>query len=100
YRVVALDASPEAVELARRRGVDAHRAEWRTFEASPFDALLFPRVLHRLDPLEEAVQRARTLLAPGGTMIVEDFASELSDASTLEWLRAVTTLLARASALR
>lgn len=38
YRVVALDASPEAVELARRRGVDAHRAEWMTFEASPFDA--------------------------------------------------------------
>ncbi|MGH7719803.1 MAG: class I SAM-dependent methyltransferase, partial [Gemmatimonadaceae bacterium] len=74
FTVVAIDSDADAVHAARDRGVDARVARWPEHDDAPFDAVLFTRSLHHLQPLPPAVARARELLAPSGVVIVEDFA--------------------------
>ena len=67
-----LDMSPEAVEVARRRGIDARVG---TLDAPPwppasFDLLVLSHVLeHVADPVR-ALRHAHELLRPGGTAII------------------------------
>jgi SAM-dependent methyltransferase len=99
YEVVAVDASEESVEAARRLGVDARLASWPEFDDTPFDLLLFARSLHHLSPLDAAVARARDLLRPGGLVLVEDFAWTEIDAPSAEWLHQVLGILEAANLL-
>lgn len=89
-RVVALDADPEAVAAARGRGVPARRARFPAFDPgpdeAPFDAVVLARVLHHVDDLDGVCARAVELLAPGGVVLVEDFAWEDVDRATACWL--------------
>ena len=71
---VALDSSPDAVDLARARGVDARLATWPCDIDGPFDAVLFSRSLHHITPLDEAVARI-----PAPLVLIEDFS--FADAS-------------------
>jgi len=50
-----------------------------------FDAIAFTRSLHHIDPLGEAVARARDLLHPNGLILLEDFAREEVDEATVTW---------------
>lgn len=84
-RVLALDQSAAAVRAARARGVTCVRADFLAFEHAPFDVLLFTRSLHHLQPLDEAVARARRLLVPGGRLLVEDFQNERGAALFVGW---------------
>jgi SAM-dependent methyltransferase len=93
--VVAIDTDPAAVAGARARGVDARIAEWPAFDAGPFDAVLFTRSLHHVADLGASVAAAFAALAPGGRVLVEDFAFEEADSASLAWFR---TLAARLGA--
>ena len=93
YQITAVDSSAEAVEQARRLGVDAKVAQWPRFEGEPFDLILFTRSLHHIHPLDEAVARAHRLLKPSGLVIVEDFAYEEVLPATVQWFYGVLTLL-------
>ena len=86
YQIIAVDADPGAVEQARSLGIDARQVTWPDFEEEPFDAVLFTRSLHHNPPLAEALEKARSLLKPGGKIIIEDFAYEEIDPKTSEWL--------------
>jgi len=67
-----VDPSRAAVEAARRRGATAHEGTLRDrpWEAATFDAIVFQHSLeHVVDPVA-ALEQARTLLAPGGTLAI------------------------------
>ncbi|MCZ6815695.1 MAG: class I SAM-dependent methyltransferase [Planctomycetota bacterium] len=85
--VVAIDADEDSVRAARKRGVDARRADWPEFEDGVFDAVLFVRSLHHISPLNAAVRRAAEHLSPGGRVIVEDFAFDTCDRRTAQWFQ-------------
>jgi len=84
--VLAVELSPELVELARRRALpedrvrllcgrfedvpipeELHAAQRRDPFAAPFDAVIGSSVLHHLE-LEPALRRMLSLLRPGGTL--------------------------------
>lgn len=71
---VAIDSSPDAVAVARSRGVDARLATWPCSIDGTFDAVLFTRSLHHISPLDEAIARI-----PAPLVLIEDFS--FADAS-------------------
>lgn len=77
HRVVAIDADPEAVAAAKQRGVDAMVARFPDGPDGPFDAVLFTRSLHHVDDLAGGLAAAARRLAPGGVVLVEDWAWEV-----------------------
>jgi SAM-dependent methyltransferase len=52
---------------------------------APYDAVLFTSSLHHLALLDEAIDRARGALAPGGVLIVDEFDLDAPDVATLRW---------------
>jgi SAM-dependent methyltransferase len=70
--VVAVDASPEQVEGARRRGLDARvsRAEALPF-AGEFEAVFSNAVLHWVKDQQAALRSVHRALAPGGRFVAE-----------------------------
>jgi 2-polyprenyl-3-methyl-5-hydroxy-6-metoxy-1,4-benzoquinol methylase len=100
YQVIAIDASPAAVAQARQRGLDARIARWPDFEEAAFDVVLFTRSLHHIQPLEQAVVRAKELLEPQGRLMVEDFAFDEVESLSAEWLYQLLSVLDAAGLLR
>ena len=86
YHVTGLDSDAEAVTSAQARGVLAVVASWPTFDSSvSFDAIAFTRSLHHINPLGQAIVRARELLNPNGFLLLEDFALDDVDEATVAW---------------
>lgn len=85
FRVLAIDPDADAIAQARDKEVDASQASWPDFECDPVNAIAFTRSLHHISPLDDAVERARTLLRPGGRLLLEDFAFEAIDERTIKW---------------
>lgn len=85
--VVALDASPAMVELARRRlgpavrVVHADLAEPLPFAASEFDLIVCALVIHHLDDREQCLRELFRVLRPGGHVVVS------TQHPTTDWLR-------------
>lgn len=52
----------------------------------PFDAVVASRSLHHVHDLDAALHRVATLLVAGGVLVVEEFAWDLADEATLQWL--------------
>lgn len=99
--VLALDTAAEAVASARRRGVDARVVAWPAAPGDSFDAVLFTRSLHHIPALAESIDAAMACLAPGGRIVLEDFALEAVDARTLRWFAdALQPLAARGQLVR
>jgi ArsR family transcriptional regulator len=84
-RAVGIDVSPDMLAIARDRLLSAHisHAQVRLadtyrlpFNGGPsgFDVVLFHQVLHYLDDPGAAVLEAARVLAPGGRLLVADFA--------------------------
>jgi ubiquinone/menaquinone biosynthesis C-methylase UbiE len=88
-RFVALDNSVEMLRLARAKlaglpdaaSVQAHTEivlgdfNLLPFENGSFDTILFHQVLHYAQTPDRAIAEAARLLAPGGRLLVADFAS-------------------------
>src|SRR5947207_1846560 len=86
YHVNGLDSDPEVIASAQAHGVPAVVASWPKFESSvSFDAIVFTRSLHHINPLGEAIARARELLNPGGLLLIEDFALDEVDQAAVQW---------------
>ena len=85
--VLAVDVSEEAVREARGRGVTAECCDFVKFAtARSFEAVLFTRSLHHIQPLQRAIARAFELLEPGGLLLVEDFDHAAMNHDTARWL--------------
>ena len=52
----------------------------------PFDAVVAGRSLHHIRELDRALDKIRSLLRPDGLLAVEEFAWDLADEPTLDWL--------------
>ncbi|MFC6016222.1 class I SAM-dependent methyltransferase [Plantactinospora solaniradicis] len=99
YAVTAVDTDPEAVAVASALGVNAVEADIARYEDDPFDAVLFSLSLHHMADLGDAVERARTLLRPGGTLVVDEFAWERANPATAAWFYDTAAVLAVAGRL-
>jgi SAM-dependent methyltransferase len=86
YRVTGLDSDSEAIAKAQARGIPAVVASWPKFDSSvSFDAIAFTRSLHHINPLRQAIVRARELLNPNGLLLIEDFALDDVNEETVAW---------------
>lgn len=97
--VVALDTNADCVAAAQARGVEARQAEWPAAIEGAFDAVLFTRSLHHVHDLDGGIAAARTVLAPGGRVIVEDFRAEGGGQRSADWYRAMVEQLSAGGAL-
>ena len=95
-RVLGLDLSPEMVRLARQRCADRPNVELRvgdflSMELAPagFDCITAVAVLHHL-PLVPALEKAKTLLRPGGALLVLDL---FRDAGLADRMRSAVGLV-------
>ena len=95
FMVVGIDPNPEAVEATEQRGVTATVSELARFEgAHDFDAVVLARSLHHVADLPAGLDRVESLLAPGGTVVVDEFAHEKADAGTAALFYGLRDLLA------
>ncbi|SPF33258.1 hypothetical protein SBA4_1270008 [Candidatus Sulfopaludibacter sp. SbA4] len=97
HEVLAVDSSPAAVRSARAKGVDARVVTWpmaamQSF-SQHFDAVVFARSLHHIQPLGQTLDQVRRVLAPGGMVAIEDFAYSELDPATANWFFDVLQLL-------
>jgi SAM-dependent methyltransferase len=56
---------------------------------APYEAIVFNCSLHHLAPLDDALDRARALLAPGGLLVIDDFDVDAPDEPTAAFWRAL-----------
>jgi SAM-dependent methyltransferase len=86
YRVTGLDSDSDAIVRAQGGGVRAVVASWPRFDSSvSFDAIAFTRSLHHINPLRQAIVRARELLNLNGLLLIEDFALDDVNEATVAW---------------
>ncbi|GAA2808498.1 class I SAM-dependent methyltransferase [Crossiella cryophila] len=78
YRVTGVDRSPDVVAAARERGVEVIEADVNEVSGE-YDVVLFTRSLHHAEDLDGTLAHAATLLAPGGLIVLEEFAWERVD---------------------
>ncbi|HUJ76699.1 MAG TPA: class I SAM-dependent methyltransferase, partial [bacterium] len=97
--VTPIDSSEEAVQEARANGIEARQADLLAYSGGPFDVVLFSFSLHHISPLAQALEKTRALLAPGGRVILEEFAIERVDAATAAWFFGAQDVLAAAGLL-
>src|SRR5205823_8971185 len=62
-------------------------------EGGPFDAVVFVRSLHHMDPLDAAVEKALELLRPGGLLLLEEFDVAAADDRTARWIDGILGML-------
>jgi SAM-dependent methyltransferase len=86
HPVTGIDSDAACVAQARRLGVPAFQSRWPDFDTEIIDAVLFTRSLHHIEPLDDAVKRAISILATDGILLVEDFAFHQVDEATVDWL--------------
>jgi SAM-dependent methyltransferase len=69
--LIAVDLSPRMVELARRRGVDAHvgDAQKLDFQDGGFDCVVANWMLYHVDDLDRALSEFVRVLVPGGRLV-------------------------------
>ncbi len=93
-RAVGVDVSPDMLAIARDRLLrenltnaqvrlaDTYRLPFAANAVDGFDAVIFHQVLHYLDDPGAAVAEAARVMAPGGRLLIADFAPH-----ALEFLR-------------
>src|SRR6266704_3121302 len=82
-----LDAGYNAI------GIDPEAPEGKAYQQIPFeeyegpgaDAVIASLSLHHVADLDETLDQVSGLLAPGGTLIIVEWASENFDQATAEW---------------
>ena len=99
YAVLGIDTDAESVTRADARGGRAVEADFLSFKDDPFDVVFFGRSLHHVFPLSAALERAQTLLAPGGLLVAEELAIESVDTATARWLYDLDSVLETAGLL-
>ena len=65
-------------------------------ETEPFDAIVAGRSLHHIRDLDGGLDKIAGLLPPGGALVVDEFAWDRLDETTLDWLYGQRRALAAA----
>ena len=90
YDVLGIDPVAPAGHLFRRLKLDDLDA------AEPFDAIVAGYSLHHFSDLEAGFDKIVGLLPPGGVLVVDEFAWDRLDETTLDWLYGQRRALAAA----
>jgi SAM-dependent methyltransferase len=98
YEVTGVDRNPEMAAAARERGVHAVQADVHDVSGE-YDVVLFTRSLHHAEDLDGILAHATTLLAPGGQVVIEEFAWERVDHAAARFLHDHRTALVAAGLL-
>lgn len=98
YEVTGVDRNAEMAAAAAERGVRVIHADVLDVSGE-YDVVLFTRSLHHVDDLDAIVAHAATLLAPGGQIVVEEFAWERVDQAAAEFVYDNGALLVAAGLL-
>ena len=98
--IVALDSDEACVATAKASRVDGRMATWPCTVEGSFDAVLFTRSLHHIQPLDAAIDAAVAALRPGGRILVEDFRFELDSKRAMGWFMGLMGMLAAAGLAR
>ena len=94
YTVTSIDADPAAVATARSAGVPAVRADLASYDDEPFDAVVMLLSLHHMHPLGTALDRVARLLRPGGKLVLDEYAWDWADETTIRWFYDIAAILA------
>src|SRR4051812_35204769 len=78
YEVTGVDRNADMAAAAGERGVHVIHADVQDVSGE-YDVVLFTRALHHAENLDKVLAHAVTLLAPGGQVIIEEFAWEEVD---------------------
>ncbi|MGO1050248.1 class I SAM-dependent methyltransferase [Crossiella sp. CA198] len=78
YQVTGVDRSADVAAAARERGITVIEADINEVSGE-YDVVLFTRSLHHAEDLDGTLAHAATLLAPGGLIVLEEFAWERVD---------------------
>lgn len=93
WDVLAIDpAAPDGPIFRRLKLEDVDEPE-------SFDAVVAARSLHHVTDLEAALDRIRTLLRPGGVLVLDEFAWDRLEGSTADWFHGQQRALAAAGRL-
>jgi SAM-dependent methyltransferase len=92
YSVTGVDRNAEVAAAARERGVPVIESDILEV-TGVYDVVLFTRSLHHAENLDGIVAHAVTLLAPGGQVVIEEFAWERVDQAAAEFLHDNRALL-------
>lgn len=88
HSVIGIDTDRAAIDSAVARSVDARHVRWLEYgDTARYDAILFTRSLHHLEPLDASVAHAVDLLADDGRVLIDDFAFSDTGADTREWFQ-------------
>jgi SAM-dependent methyltransferase len=98
YEVTGVDRDAEMAAAAGERGVPVIRADVHDVSGE-YDVVLFTRSLHHAEDLDGILAHAVTLLAPGGQVIIEEFAWERVDHAAADFLYDNRALLVAAGLL-
>jgi SAM-dependent methyltransferase len=79
YDVLAIDPEAPGGEIFRRVTLE------ELDEPGPFDAVVASRSLHHVHDLDAALDRIAALIAPGGFVLLDEFAHDRLDEPTAEW---------------
>lgn len=85
YEVTGVDRDAEMAAAAGARGVPVIQADIRDISGE-YDVVLFTRSLHHAEDLDDLLTHATTLLAPGGQVVIEEFAWERVDHAAAHFL--------------
>ncbi|GAA3870286.1 hypothetical protein GCM10022243_39600 [Saccharothrix violaceirubra] len=97
YEVVGVDRDADMVAAAKERGVHVLHADVRDVTGE-YDVVLFTRSLHHADDLDGILAHAASL-APGGLVVLEEFAWERVDRAAAHFLHDTRALLVAAGLL-
>ncbi|MBK8220362.1 MAG: class I SAM-dependent methyltransferase [Candidatus Obscuribacter sp.] len=93
FKLEAVDIDPVRVKEAEALGIKARVCDFKDLKGEPYDAILFSRVLHHLQPLRTNIDTTIKMLKPSGLVIVEDFSYERVDSRTCAWLFPLAKML-------
>ena len=93
YKVTGIDESQAAIKRCARRGIRAIEADFAEYETDErYDVVLFSRSLHHMKDPRRTLRKAGGMLAPGGAVLIEEFAFEEVDEFAARWLLTVLRL--------
>jgi SAM-dependent methyltransferase len=98
YQVTGVDRDTDMAAAAGERGVTVLQADVRDVSGE-YDVALFTRSLHHAEDLDDILGHAVTLLAPGGQVVIEEFAWERVDQAAADFLFDHRALLVAAGLL-
>jgi SAM-dependent methyltransferase len=85
YDVTGVDRGADVAAAARERGVRVIEADVHDVSGE-YDVVLFTRALHHAEDLDGILTHTRSLLAPNGQLIIEEFAWERVDQAAADFL--------------